>query len=34
MTILANYSFLYLITLENPPVNIFIRPVTDFTDRE
>ena len=34
MTVLADSSFLYSITPENPPVNTPIRPVTDSTDRE
>jgi hypothetical protein len=31
-TVLADHSFVYLITPENPPISIPIRPVTDFTD--
>jgi hypothetical protein len=32
MTILANRSFIYLITLENPFISTPIRPVIDFID--
>jgi hypothetical protein len=32
MTILANHSFTYLITPENPSISILIRPIIDFID--
>jgi hypothetical protein len=34
MIILIDRSFAHLITLENPFINIFIRPVIDVTDCE
>jgi hypothetical protein len=34
MTILADRSFLHLITLENPLVSTFIRLITDFINQE
>jgi hypothetical protein len=34
MTILIDRSFAHLITLENPFISIFIRPVIDVTDCE
>ena len=34
MTVLADYSFIYLITPENWPISIPIRPIIDVIDRE
>ena len=34
MTVLADRSFIYLITPKNWPISTPVRPVTDVTDRE